>query len=165
MVALKIEDLKGFTSKLFVGDVFDQWLLREATITNFNVFTIDGRIRHEYYTKQEMEENSIGRLSPWKTIRPICFSLVKGKKLPGSFHLTFQLSPAGQERFLKEAQLDFPAEQIGGLYLNVRYEDHVMHCVTGTSLNVFTLDKRMEQEWDQAARQFLKGQKIAFTEG
>ena len=79
MVALKIEDLKGFTSKLFVGDVFDQWLLREATITTFNVFTIDGRIRHEYYTKQEMEENSIGRLSPWKTIRPFCFSLVIGK--------------------------------------------------------------------------------------
>jgi len=43
MIALKIEDLKLFTSKLFVGEVFDQFLAKEAVIVTFNTFTIDGR--------------------------------------------------------------------------------------------------------------------------
>ena len=70
MVALKMEDLKGFTSKLFVGDTFDGWLVREASVTTFNTFTIDGRVRHGYYTDVELEENKIEEFSAWKAIRP-----------------------------------------------------------------------------------------------
>lgn len=66
---------------------------------------------------------------------------------------------------MRKAQLDFPTEHISGLYMNVRYEDNVMYCVTGTSLTVFTMDKRVEQQWDQAVKQFLRDQKIAYTEG
>ena len=45
MVALRMEDLKGFTAGLFMGELFDGWLVREAEIVTFNRFTIDGRIR------------------------------------------------------------------------------------------------------------------------
>ena len=30
MVALRMEDLKGFTAGLFMGELFDSWLVREA---------------------------------------------------------------------------------------------------------------------------------------
>lgn len=163
MVALKMEDLKEFTSKLFMGDAFDGWLVREAVITTFNTFTIDGHIRHGYYTDQELEENKIEDLSAWRVIRPVCYSLIKGKRLPGSFQITLQLSPGDVETFLKYAQLDFRPEQIGGLYLNVRYEDGAMHCVSGTSLNIFTLDRQIEYEWDEAVKLFLKEKKFAYT--
>lgn len=99
MVALKIEDLKGFTSKLFVGDVFDRWLLREAAITTFNVFTIDGRVRRGYYTEQELEENAIGQLSAWKAVRPFCFSLIKGKNCRVVFILPFSFHPPTKKIF------------------------------------------------------------------
>ena len=79
MVALKIEELKDFTRKLFVEEVFDWWMMREAVITTFNMFTIDGRIRKGYFMEQELEEKGIGELSPWKLVRPVCFSLIKGK--------------------------------------------------------------------------------------
>lgn len=164
MVALKMEDLKGFTSKLFVGDTFDGWLVREAAITTFNIFTIDGRVRHGYYTDVELEENKIEEFSAWKVIRPICFSLIKGKKLPGSFQITLQLSPDGVERFLTGAGLDYRSEQVSGLYLNIRYEDGALHCVTGTSLKIFTLDKQLEIEWDEAVRRFLKECRLPFVE-
>ena len=49
MVALRMEDLKGFTAGLFMGELFDGWLVREAEIVTFNRFTIDGRIRQGYY--------------------------------------------------------------------------------------------------------------------
>ena len=164
MIALKMEDMKGFTSGLFVGNLFDSWLLREAVIVTFNTFTIDGHIRAGYYTQQELEENQVGELSTWQTVRPFCFSLIKGKRLPGSFQITLQLPAAGISRFVQESQVDFRPEQVGGLYLNIRYEEGVLHCVTGLSLKVFTLDRQMEQEWDQWVKGYLKGKGIPFSD-
>ena len=31
-----------------------------------------------------------------------------------------------------------------------------MTCVTGTSMNVFTMDRTLEREWDESVKQFLK---------
>ena len=165
MVALKIEELKDFTRKLFVEDVFDWWMMREAVITTFNMFTIDGRIRKGYFMEQELEEKGIGELSPWKLVRPVCFSLIKGKRLPESFRITLQLPGARVEQFLQSVQPDFKAEQVSGLYLNIRYEEQKLYCVTGTSLNVFTLDKKIEQEWDETVKRFLREREIVYTEG
>ncbi len=164
MVALRIEDLKLFTSKLFVGEMFDEWLLREASITTFNVFTIDGRVRKGYFTEQEQEEGQIGELSSWKMIRPFSFSLIKGKRLPESFQITLQLPPGQVEKFLQTVQPDFFSDQVGGLYLHIRYEERGMYCVTGTSLKVFTLDKKIEQEWDATVKRFLREKEVAYTE-
>ena len=129
MVALKIEELKDFTRKLFVEEVFDWWMMREAVITTFNMFTIDGRIRKGYFMEQELEEKGIGELSPWKLVRPVCFSLIKGKRLPESFRITLQLPGARVEQFLQSVQPDFKAEQVSGLYLNIRYEEQKLYCV------------------------------------
>ena len=125
MVALKIEELKDFTRKLFVEEVFDWWMMREAVITTFNMFTIDGRIRKGYFMEQELEEKGIGELSPWKLVRPVCFSLIKGKRLPESFRITLQLPGARVEQFLQSVQPDFKAEQVSGLYLNKIGRAHV----------------------------------------
>ena len=165
MVALKMEELKDFTRKLFVEEVFDWWMMREAVITTFNMFTIDGRIRKGYFMEQELEEKGIGELSPWKLVRPVCFSLIKGKRLPESFRITLQLPGARVEQFLQSVQPDFKAEQVSGLYLNIRYEEQKLYCVTGTSLNVFTLDRKIEQEWDETVKRFLREREIVYTEG
>ena len=164
MVALRMEDLKHFTAGLFVGDTFDGWLVREADIVTFNTFRIDGRIRQGYYSEQELEENKIEEFSSWKALRPFCYSLIRGKKLPESFQITLQLPPDQVEVFLKNAGLDFSADQIAGLYIHVRYENNVLHCITGTSLHVFTLDKQIEHEWDEAARLYFKDRKLPFVE-
>lgn len=160
-----MEELKDFTRKLFVEEVFDWWMMREAVITTFNMFTIDGRIRKGYFMEQELEEKGIGELSPWKLVRPVCFSLIKGKRLPESFRITLQLPGARVEQFLQSVQPDFKAEQVSGLYLNIRYEEQKLYCVTGTSLNVFTLDKKIEQEWDETVKRFLREREIVYTEG
>ena len=91
MIALKIEDLKTFTAQLFMGETFDHWLVREVNIVTFNSFTIDGRIRQGYYSDEELEANRIEELSSWKSLRPFCYSLIKGKKLPESFQIKLHL--------------------------------------------------------------------------
>lgn len=162
MVGLNIEDVKQFTGKLFVGDTFDSFLVREAEIATFNTFSIDGHIRKGYYTQEELEENPVGEYSPWPVIKPVCFSLIKGKKLPGSFQIVLQAAPDKVEEFLAGRSLPVTADQIKGLYLNIRYEGGKIICVTGTSVSFFTLDKTLDIEWDEAVKLFMKQQEIAY---
>ena len=163
MIALKIEDLKSFTAQLFVGETFDGWLVREASIVTFNSFTIDGHIRQGYYSEEELEANRVEEFSSWKMLRPICYSLIKGKRLPESFQITLQLSPEENEKFLRRVKPDFPVDQLAALYLNIRYENHAASCVTGTSLNVFTLDRQIEHEWDDTVRRYFKKLQIPYV--
>lgn len=164
MIALRIEEIGQFTAKLFVKETFDHFLMKEASIVTFNVFTMEGHIRKGYYTDEELEENQIGELSSWKMVRPYCFSLIKGKKLPGSFQIVLQMPPLAVEKFVSARQLAFQSDQVSGLYLNIRYEEGKLYCVTGTSLTFFTLDKTLEAEWDQAVKSFLKKNEIVFEE-
>lgn len=164
MIALRIEDIKQFTTRLFVGETFDHFLVKEASVVTFNTFTIDGSIRPGYYSEEEMEEGGIGRYSSWGLIKPFCFSLIRGKKLPESFKIVLLLPPEGTKQFLSSRPIAFLPEQVRGLYLNIRYEEKRLTCVSGTSLSFFTLDKTLEEEWDQALKGFLKENQLAFSE-
>lgn len=164
MVALKIEEQKAFTSGLFLGELFDRFLVREVNITTFNSFTIDGRVRHGYYSDEELEANQIEEFSAWKTLKPFCFSLIKGKRLPESFRIVFMLSPDEKEKFMESRVPGMSPDSAGGLYLNVQYDNNEMTVVTGTSMNLFTLDRTLEREWDEGVKQFLKKHEIAHVE-
>ena len=71
MVALKIEAQKAFTAGLFIGEIFDKFLVREAEIVTYNQFTIDGKVRQGYFSEEELEENRIEEYSSWKTLKPV----------------------------------------------------------------------------------------------
>ena len=45
MTALQIEEQKAFTENLFIGELFDRFLVREASFVTYNSFLIDGRVR------------------------------------------------------------------------------------------------------------------------
>ena len=162
MVALQIGDLKEFTKKLFIGETFDWFLVKEVNIVTFNTFTIDGTVRPGYYSKEELEEGRFEGHSAWKVLRPFCFSLIRGSRLPESLSVVLKLPSAQAERFLRECGSNWQPEQVGGLYLNIRYEDQKLHCVTGLSMNQFTLDRSLEREWDQMVQRFFKKAEIAY---
>lgn len=164
MIALQIEDLKQFTKRLFLQETFDNFLVKEVNIVTYNSFTIDGHVRQGFYSAEELEENQIEELSAWKVLRPFCFSIIKGNKLPLSFSIVLQLAPANVEKVLKQNVLDLDASNINGLYINIRYDNSHLSCITGTSLKLFTLDKTLEQLWDQMVKQFLKQNEIACLE-
>lgn len=164
MIALKIDDRKDFTKQLFIGETFDAFLVREANIVTFNSFSIDGRVKQGYYSEEELELSRIERFSAWKVLRPFCFSLIKGSKLPESFLFVFQLTPDAVDHFLRSKSIAFSSGQVNGLYMNIRYEEQVLTCITGTSVDTFTLDKTLDREWDEAVRLFLKKQNIVFEE-
>ena len=166
MVALKVEDVRSFTSKLFVKEDFDRFLVKEINIITYNSFTIDGHVRQGYYTQEEMEEvrEQIAHFKTcWDVVMRGDFSLIKGKKLPGSFHIVLSLAPGDVEKFAASLGTGIDGSQIQGLYLNIRYEDGALYCVTGTSLHLFTMDKTLENEWDKAVAKFMRSHEIVCT--
>ena len=164
MIACNICDIKLFTQKLFIGETFDRFLLKEAEIVTFNTFSIDGRVHKSFYSEEELTEGQIEDYSSWKTLRPFCFSLIKGKKLPERFSIILKLPKAATEQFLAARKSQRLPEQVGGLFLNIHYENQNLSCVTGLSLNQFTLDKTLEREWDESIRAFLRKEELPFEE-
>ncbi len=163
MIGFQIEDIGTFTRKLFLEKEFDDFLLREARIVTFNSITIDGRLHQGFYSAEEQERMELGEYSAWSQVRPICFSLIKGKRLPESFQITLMASPKRREAFRNGQRLSVDAGQIRGLYLNIRYADRGLQCVTGTALTTFIPDKSVDREWDHYVEQLLKQMGIAST--
>jgi len=177
LISLKIMDVKGFMAKLLFenASTFDSFLVSEILITTYNTFHIDGHINQKFYTLASSENDaeddtalSFSTMSSWKTLKPICFSLIKGKRTPLNFKFTFHFSAENTDTFLLQSSSEisslFTAENVNGLILNIRYDDNALTCITSTSLNIFTMDKSLEHAWDNMIRRFFTAHEIEFKE-
>ena len=106
MIALKAEDVKSFTTKLFVREDFDAFLVKEVNITTYNSFSIDGHVKQGYYTEEEREEKQHRRVFNLENLKAFLFSLIKGK----SFLEVFASCCSCQRR----GQINLPQEQAPG---------------------------------------------------
>lgn len=156
MIALKLKNTKNFMTHLLLSDTFDNFLFIEGEIVTFNTFTIDGYIQKGFY------EESMDGYSSWKQLRELCFSIIKGKRTPLSFRFVFSLSPENIARLIEQKGLDFQAADVQGLYLNIRFDGARLQCITGTSLNTFSMDKSLEREWDAMVPRFFDKKGLAF---
>ncbi|MBO5159688.1 MAG: DUF5721 family protein [Lachnospiraceae bacterium] len=165
MIALQIQEIKNFMSKLLLSQTFDAFHLIEGSITTYNTFHIDGRIHKDFFTEEEIEERKLNdrEFSLWKEVKPFCLELIKGKKTPLGFKFVFQLSKENTEKLLTSSGItSIRPENVSGLLLNVRYDNGTLSCITATNLNLFTLDKSLEHAWDDMVKRFFKQQEISF---
>lgn len=158
MIALHLTNSKDFMAHLLLSETFDNFLFIEGELVTFNTFTIDGFMQKSFFP----EEENISEYSSWKNLRNYCFSLIKGKRTPLSFKFIFSLSPEDITRLIAQNDLDFQADQVQGLYLNIRYDKNKLQCITGTSLKSFTMDKSLEQTWDTFVQKFFTQKNIAW---
>lgn len=166
MIALKITNIKQFMGKLLGSEDFDSFLLEEASISTYNTFHIDGHINRAFYTTEEWEDPTLRPydFSAWKTIRPICFDLIKGTHTPSAFRFVLHLIPAHTAAILKNADTTVEPQQIKAFVLNIKYDGTGLTLVTGTAFHTFLMDKTPDTLWDQAVRRFLSGKSIAYEE-
>ena len=164
MIALQVQDIKSFMSKLLIGTDFDAFWLSEATVTTSITYTLDGLLHPDFFDTQEAELlQAEGReYTLWKDIKPFCFSIMKGKKTPLHFKIVFLLSRKNVEKLLQDHPLGLTTEDIFGLFVNFQYDGTHLTCTTGTSLKTFTLDKTLDHVWDDLIQKFFKQQKIPY---
>lgn len=157
MISFKIEHTKDFMNKLLLQEAFDAFLVKEANISTFQTLHIDGSRNKSFYTTEELEE-----LGPdmdfvrWSEIKALCFQAIKGKKTPLSFKFVFKLSEKNTEKFLLQTGVSFNTSDVSGLFLNISFENGIIHCVSGTALKIFTMEKSLDTEWDSMVERFLK---------
>ena len=165
MIALQIQDIKNFMSKLLLSQTFDHFLLVEGSITTFNTFRIEGRVHKDFFSEEELEAQTLSdrEFSLWKEVKPICLELIKGKKTPLGFKFIFQLSKENTAKLLAGSGItSLQPENISGLLLNIRFDGSSLTCITAANLNLFTMDKSLEHAWDDMIKRFLKQQEISF---
>lgn len=165
MISCKITELKTFMGRLLATDCFDGFLLEEAALVTYNTFTIDGRLKKEFYAAKEWEDVSVRpyEFSCWSDVRSICFSLIKGKKTPVSLKFVLQLKPEEMNALLSENGLSPSEKTIKAFIVTIRYGNGGMTCTTGVSLLEFSLDKIAERLWDKAFLQFLEEKGISYV--
>ena len=157
MRSTDIDNIKDFTSKLFIGNSFDNLLVTEASFSTFVSFSIDGHLNKDFMGEEAsaLPENAEGTVA-WKKIRPICFEMIKGRKVPSQFRIIFKMPAAVTARFLRERCPSVSPDQVGGLFLNVGFREGKLTCVTGSSMKTFSMDRSLETEWDDYMAEQLK---------
>lgn len=164
MISLKITEVKTFMAKLLMNTVFDEFILREMELQTFTGFTITGQLNEGFFTKEELEERGENRSILWSEVKPTAFSMIKGNKTPLSLKIVFQLPKVKCSELIDHLGGRYRIDEIGGLYLNVRFDKGELRIITGTAIKTFTLDKSLEQEWDARVRSILKEQAIIYEE-
>jgi len=155
MIVLNLK-AKNCMSHLLLKSTFDGFSFIEGEITTFNKFTFDGYIHKEFFEEAPEQTHS-----DWKDLREFCFSLIKGKRTPLGFKFVLSLNPKHFEKFIETNVLEgFQPDNIKGLYLNFKYDGTNLQCVTGTSLSIFTLDKSLENAWDEYVKKFFSKMEI-----
>lgn len=164
MISLKVADVKVFMNKLLLQNVFDNFLVSEIEVNTANKFTIQGDLNQGFFNRDEVEALEGRTYSTWGELRPIIFQIVKGNRTPLSFKMVFLLSKSNTINVLAKSGLPFRYEDIGGLFLNIRFDQNGLYLITGTSIRVFTLDKSLDKVWEKDVKTFLKYHEIPCEE-
>lgn len=164
MQSLQIPDVKDFMGKLLGSELFDAFVVSEAALTTFTTFQIDGSFHKDYYSEDLQQEESCPTALTWKLLRPHIFELIRGKHVPLSLKLIFRLADYNVEKLLAQAGVSLHIRDVAGLFLNIHYIEGKISCTTGSSLRIFTLDRSLDQAWDDMVRKYLRQCQIPFLE-
>ena len=159
MIALALTDVKECMGKLLLSETFDPFYFIEGEIVTFSTFTMDGYLKKDFYNDENVPEREYAL---WKDVREFCFSIIKGKRTPLSFKFILGLSDSNIEKLLLQQELDFKPQDVRGLYINLKYDGQNLQCITGTAMNLFTMDKSLEQAWDKMVQKFFTQKEIKY---
>ena len=159
MIALALTDVKECMGKLLLSETFDPFYFIEGEIVTFSTFTMDGYLKKDFFDAENAPEREYAL---WKDVREFCFSIIKGKRTPLNFKFVLGLSDSNIEKLLLQQELDFKPQDVRGLYINLKYDGQNLQCVTGTAMNLFSMDKSLEQAWDKMVQKFFAQKEIKY---
>lgn len=143
----KIEDVKEFMSLLFLKEIFDKFQVGSMEVRTFVPISIKGNFFFDWLGEEERELYGTCEYVPWKVLRPLAFSLIRGKQTPQMLRINFIHAMENGD--------------CGGL--RIQYENNELVCISSYTPANFSLDKSKEQQWDENCSVFLKKNQIVST--
>lgn len=160
MVALQIEDIKIFMNKLFKDTTFDEFETISMDISQAFNFSIDGALNVSFLDLAEQELLEEQTYIKWSELKLKVFTLIKGNKTPSSMKIVFAISHKSKLNIIQKSNSSFKPDDIHGFYLNVYFDNNVLKAVTGTNYKFFSLDKSVEQYFDDSMLRFFSKHEI-----
>ena len=154
--------MNRFMGKLLKGDAFDGFLLKEGMLRTGMEYRFQGKVFPDYFDTEEQEKLT-EEYTFWRDLKPFVFELVKGKRTPLAFSFTLLLTKEATKEVLLRKSVNV-GDDSPSLFLQIRFEQGVGRIITGTARNTFTLDKSMEEAWDEEVKQLLKSMELATEE-
>lgn len=163
MIAIQIEDVKLFMNKLLKASIFDDFEVIKVDLSTKISYTIDGTINYNFLDSDEKDIISDQIYIKWLEIKPNILSIIKGSKTPSILKIVFCLSEKSKNALVLKSKSTFKPEDINGFYMNIIFENKDLKIVTGTNYKLFSLDKSIEQYYDQSIIKFLSKYEIPIT--
>ena len=160
MISLSVDSSKDFMGKLLASDVFDSFLLEEASIITAVTYSVSGRIHPDFFSDED--EKPSEEFIPWSQIRPRIFELIKGKNPPISLRMTLLLRGSATNALLQKESPEGHSEAFRAFVLNIRFENGNVTLISGTSYDTFVPDKSLDIIWDETVKKFLTSKGIGF---
>lgn len=144
------ENIKELMNGLLRGDIFNSFEVREAQISSFITFQINGLLSHELTEKLEPKRYFV----TWQEIKPICFDFIKGRAKPKSIKIVFSKDIEFTNAFHSNA---------AALFLNFNYENErdVATFTAATSQKEFALNKDIDMKWEEYILKFFDSNMIS----
>lgn len=152
MKKFEIEDIKAYMNDIITKEKFDSFYLHELRLRTGLDYYISGRVNASYYDTEE--QDSLPEYISWKDIKQTVFELVKGDRLPISIKLVLMFNRDNITRLIEMNNLPLSEDDIGALFLNVYYENEKLVVTTGSSLKTFSLDKTLDNVWDETVEKY-----------
>lgn len=156
MISETIKHTNQFMNQLLASDYFDHFLVNSITVNTFSNYQIDGHIKKDFFSTEEWEQLESHTYASYAVLRPICYQLVKGKKLPLSLKIIFALNEKEKNQLLTASDSPLSPEDIRDLFINIKYDHGSVTYTTGTSYHIFTMDKTLEQTFDRYVMQLME---------
>lgn len=147
MKLFQIEDVKEFMEFLFLKEMFDKFCVSSMEIKTFVSISVKGNLLTDWLSEEEKELYGETEFVPWKLLRPLAFSLIRGKQTPRMMRLQFVHYMANGD--------------CGGL--RIQFENNQLMCISSYTPAHFTLDKSREQVWDENCAEFFHKNNIVST--
>lgn len=166
LIALQLTDVKTFMNQLLCSELFDRFLLSEASITKDATFTVNGHINPAFYSAEELETEGLTGLDilPYSRLRPVCYQLIRGKHTPVSFKFILTLSPENMKHTLARSDSSFTDNDVKGIFINLAFQNGRLTLTTGISYILFSTDRTLDHEWDGLIKKFLAKNSVSYEE-
>lgn len=153
-----VEDIKKYMNELLFDTKYDSFYLYEARVKSSLDYYICGKINHDFFKDDDtdlLENHDITQeYIYWKDIKSSLFDIIKGKRLPISFKFILMFNNENIKKLIEMNNLPIAPENVSALFYNVYYENKTLQVTTGSSVKVFTLDKSLDNLWDDTVSKY-----------
>ncbi|MCL2360713.1 MAG: DUF5721 family protein [Defluviitaleaceae bacterium] len=154
MIAVQMDPagVKDFMNRLLREDILDSFEVRGVEMTIGTRISIDGNLVTQ--SEDENQEKPQG-YTTWEALRPLLFAIIKTGAKPKQIKIIFSYKADGAKEIHPNA---------AALFLNMVYENDIVNFTTATAQKEFSLEKSLDDSWDEWVRVLFNEKNITVTD-